>query len=124
MVAAAGCGEDPNEAAVRSAATAFFKGARTPSPELCDVLSAEFLRLRTGAQDAAKALARCRQSALRARGKTNDRIPASVEITSVSIDGARATARAEAAGQRPAIVRLVREGGAWKVDGEGPAPGS
>jgi hypothetical protein len=115
--AAAGCGSDANEESVRQAAQAFFNGARNPTPKFCDVLSREFLRVRTGSEGA-KALARCRESAAKARGRVNDNIPANVEITSVTIAGSTATARAEAAGQRPAVLRLVKEGGAWKVDGE------
>ncbi len=115
--AIAGCGSTPDEDAVKTAALAFFAGARNPTPKLCDVLSAEFLRVRTGSEGA-KALARCRQSAEKARGKVNDRIPANVEITKVTIDGRTATAEAQAAGQRAAILRMVKERGEWKVDGE------
>ena len=114
----AACGSGDQDSA-RAAASAFMRAARDPAPALCDVVSARFLRERTGKSGAA-ALASCRKTARGDAGKINRAIPEGVEVTSVSVDGSTALARLDARGERTGFLRLVKEDGRWKVDGADP----
>ena len=96
-----------------------MQAARDPDPALCDVVSARFLRERTGKSGAA-ALASCRRTARADAGKVNRAIPEGVEVTSVTVDGDTALARLDARGERTGFLRLVKEDGRWKVDGADP----
>jgi hypothetical protein len=86
--------------------TAFTKS----DPALCaQVLSESFISAFYGT------LARCRQSA--ASGQNADR----VSVSAISVDGDHATALTRASGgsasPKPVTLKLIKQSGAWKIDG-------
>jgi ketosteroid isomerase-like protein len=121
----AGCGGESDEEQVRSAVADFGEAtAKRDYQRLCDELLSERLVERT------RQALPCEQ-AFRV-GLEGVQSP-KLTVRAVEVDGdtANARVRSEAQGQEPSndVIRLVREGGGWRIDAlaepdrRGPIPG-
>lgn len=114
---AAGCGGPPSDrSAIATAVRQFASEGQHPTARLCDMVSERFLQRVTRLRGDA-ALARCRARVpLAGPAPPSAATLGSVRVENLRVRGRQGSADAVAAGQPRAVVHLVKEHDAWKID--------